>query len=73
MVGATYLTQNMTVNSIFYHVHLGKLQAPLTQDGIFVPTLPKLNLPNMPSFFCDEDLAFLGFVFSQFSTIDKVD
>jgi len=73
IVGAAYLTQNMTVNSIYYHVHLGKLQAPITQDEISLPALPKLYLQDMPSFFFDEDLAFLDFVVSQFSTIDKAD
>ncbi|ESW23248.1 hypothetical protein PHAVU_004G031100 [Phaseolus vulgaris] len=73
VVGAAYLTQNMTVNSIYYHVHLGNLQSPLTQDEISFPALPTLHLQDMPSFFFNEDLGFLDFVVSQFSNIDKAD
>jgi len=73
IVAAAYLTQNMAVNSIYYHVHLGNLQTPLTQDEISLPAMPKLHLQDMPSFFFNEDLGFLDFVVSQFSSIDKAD
>ncbi|KAK7381286.1 hypothetical protein VNO78_33860 [Psophocarpus tetragonolobus] len=73
IVGAAYLTQNMTVNSIYYHVHSGKLQVPLKENEISLPTLPKLHLHDMPSFFFDEDPTLLNFVVGQFSNIDKAD
>lgn len=44
IVGVSFLTQNMSVNSIYYHVHLGKLRVPLTEDDISLPLLPKLQL-----------------------------
>ncbi|KAK7381292.1 hypothetical protein VNO78_33866 [Psophocarpus tetragonolobus] len=75
IVGAAYLTQNMTVSSIYYHVLLGKLQVPLKENEISLPALPKLQPEDMPSFFStyDEDSFFLDFVVDQFSNIDKAD
>jgi len=73
IVGAAYLTQNMAVNSIYYHVHLGKLQVPLKQHQFSLPAMPKLYLQDMPSFFFGEDFTFLDFVVSQFSSIHKAD
>ncbi|XP_027337656.1 UDP-glycosyltransferase 74F2-like [Abrus precatorius] len=73
IVGVVFLTQNMAVNSIFYHAHLGNLQAPLTKQEISLPALPQLHLEDMPSFFFNyvEDPAFLDFLVGQFSNIDK--
>ncbi|CAJ1779664.1 unnamed protein product [Sphenostylis stenocarpa] len=64
IVGVLFLTQNMVVNSIYYHVHLGKLQAPLTENEISLPAQPPLQLGDMPSFFFNyvEDPAFLDFL-----------
>lgn len=73
--GVPFLTQNMAVNSIYYHVHLGKLQAPLKENEISLPALPQLQLWDMPSFFFNyaEDPAFLDFLVGQFSNIYKAD
>ncbi|QCE11099.1 pathogen-inducible salicylic acid glucosyltransferase [Vigna unguiculata] len=75
IVGVSFLTQNMAVNSIYYHVHLGKLQAPLIENEISLPSLPQLQLADMPSFFFNyaEDPAFLDFLVGQFSNIHKAD
>ncbi|KAL4322416.1 hypothetical protein AHAS_Ahas14G0208300 [Arachis hypogaea] len=76
IVGASYFTQNMAVNSIYYHVQLGKIKVPLIESEISLPSMPKLQLCDMPSFFhnCDdEDLALLGLVVGQFSNVDKAD
>ncbi|XP_057435852.1 UDP-glycosyltransferase 74G1-like [Lotus japonicus] len=76
IVGAAFLTQNLVVNSIYYHVHLGKLQAPLTEEVISLPELPQLQHQDMPSFFLlkkADDRFTLGFVVAQFSNIDKAD
>ena len=75
IVGAVYLTQNLAVNSIYYHVQQGKLQVPLTEREISLPSLPKLQPEDMPSFFLtyDEDPALLGLAVAQFSNIDKAD
>ncbi|KAK7256336.1 hypothetical protein RIF29_29778 [Crotalaria pallida] len=73
IVGAVYLTQNMTVNSIYYHFHLGKIQLPLTDLQISIPTLPPLQHEDMPSFFFDKDPALLEFLVAQFSNVEKAD
>ncbi|KHN09954.1 UDP-glycosyltransferase 74G1-like [Glycine soja] len=75
IVGVVFLTQNMAVNSIYYHVHLGKLQAPLKEEEISLPALPQLQLGDMPSFFFNyvEHPVFLDFLVGQFSNIDKAD
>ncbi|KAK7316333.1 hypothetical protein VNO77_35289 [Canavalia gladiata] len=75
ILGAAFLTQNMAVNSIYYHVHLGKLEAPLTQDEISLPSLPKLHHEDMPSFFFTyaQDPTLLDLVVAQFSNIHKAD
>ncbi|XP_057435853.1 mogroside IE synthase-like [Lotus japonicus] len=75
VVGVAFLTQNLAVNSICYHVHLGKLQAPLTEEVISLPGLPKLQHQDMPSFFFnyEKDPAFLDLLVGQFSNIHKAD
>ncbi|XP_027925102.1 UDP-glycosyltransferase 74G1-like [Vigna unguiculata] len=73
IVASSYLTQSMSVNSIYYHVLLGNLKVPLTQDQIFLPSLPELHLRDMPSFFFDEDHTVLDFGVAQFSNIHKAD
>ena len=75
IVGAVFLTQNMAVNSIYYHVHLGKLRVPLAENEISLPKLPKLQHGDMPSFFFnyEQDPAFLEMLVDQFSNIDKAD
>ncbi|KAK7381290.1 hypothetical protein VNO78_33864 [Psophocarpus tetragonolobus] len=75
IVGAVYLTQNMTVNSIYYHVHLGNLQLPLTAHEFSLPALPKLQLQDLPSFLLTyaEHPYTLDFFLDQFSNIDKAD
>ncbi|KAK7294955.1 hypothetical protein RJT34_17855 [Clitoria ternatea] len=76
IVGASYLTQHMAVNSIHYHVHLGKLQVPLTQDEISLPVLPNLKHEDMPSFFFpyeEDHPTMFGLLVGQFSNIDKAD
>ncbi|QHO39896.1 hypothetical protein HN51_006035 [Arachis hypogaea] len=77
IVGAVYLTQNLGVNSIYYHVQLGKIKVPLIEDEISLPSMPKLQLEDLPSFFqkCDddEDQVLLDLLVGQFSNIDKAD
>ncbi|KAG4922565.1 hypothetical protein AAZX31_18G227500 [Glycine max] len=76
IVGAVFLTQNMFVNSIYYHVQQGKLRVPLTKNEISLPLLPKLQLEDMPSFLSStdgENLVLLDLVVAQFSNVDKAD
>ncbi|KAJ1443616.1 UDP-glycosyltransferase family, conserved site [Sesbania bispinosa] len=73
IVGVAFLTQSMSVNSIYYHVHLGNLRVPLTQDEISLPLLPKLQHCDMPSFFSThgENPVLLDLLVGQFSNIHK--
>ncbi|XP_061368561.1 UDP-glycosyltransferase 74G1-like [Gastrolobium bilobum] len=76
IVGAAFLTQNMCVNSIYYHVHLGKLRVPLIENEITLPALPKLQLGDLPSFFFFtgvDNPVLLDFAVGQFSNIEKAD
>ncbi|KAK7374422.1 hypothetical protein VNO80_07852 [Phaseolus coccineus] len=76
IAGAAFLTQNMFVNSIYYHVHQGKLSLPITQNEISLPFLPKLQHQDMPTFFFPTDAnnaALLDLLLSQFSNIHKAD
>ncbi|XP_061368573.1 UDP-glycosyltransferase 74G1-like [Gastrolobium bilobum] len=76
IIGAVFLTQNLSVNSIYYHVQQGMLRVPLTENEINLPALPKLQLGDLPSFFLftDEDnRALFDYAVGQFSNIDKAD
>ncbi|XP_057435857.1 UDP-glycosyltransferase 74G1-like [Lotus japonicus] len=76
IVGVAFITQNIAVNSIFYHAYLGKLQAPLSEEVISLPGLPKLQHQDLPSFFWlkfGEDPVLLELVVGQFSNFDKAD
>ncbi|KAJ1443619.1 UDP-glycosyltransferase family, conserved site [Sesbania bispinosa] len=75
IVGVAYLTQNLAVNSIYYHVHIGKLQIPLTENGISLPALPQLQLEDMPSllFNYEQNTTFLDLAMGQYSNMDKAD
>ena len=75
IVAAVFLTQNMAVNSIYYHVHMGNLRLPLTQHQFSLPALPKLELQDMPSFLLTyvQHPYYLDFFVDQFSNIDKAD
>ncbi|MED6221496.1 hypothetical protein PIB30_055369 [Stylosanthes scabra] len=78
VVGVSYFTQHMAVNSIYYHVHLGKIMVPLIENEIIsLPSMPELQVCDMPSFCLtcdqDEDLVVLHMLVGQFSNIDKAD
>ncbi|XP_072092251.1 UDP-glycosyltransferase 74G1 isoform X2 [Arachis hypogaea] len=73
IIGASYLTQNMSVNSIYYHFQLGKIKVPISdEDEILLPSMPKLQKWDLPSFFFN-DPTMLKFLVDQFSNIDKAD
>ncbi|MED6136951.1 hypothetical protein PIB30_060475 [Stylosanthes scabra] len=74
--GASYLTQNMSVNSIYYHVQLDKIKVPISdnsEDEILLPAMPKLQKGDLPSFFFsyEEEPTQLKLLVDQFSNIDK--
>ena len=66
IVGATFLTQNLAMNSIYYHVHLGKLKPPFAEQEITLPALPQLQHGDMPSFYFtyEQDPTYLDIVAS---------
>ncbi|PNX73607.1 UDP-glycosyltransferase 74E2-like protein [Trifolium pratense] len=73
--GVSFLTQNMSVNSIYYHVLVGKIAVPLDVQEIQLPVLPKLQYKDMPSFLLnyEKDPTFLDLAVGQFSNIDQAD
>lgn len=75
IIGAAYLTQNLAMNSIYYHVHLVKLKPPFAEQVISLPALPQLQHRDMPSFYFtyEQDPTYLDFVVVQFSNIEKAD
>ncbi|WJX77317.1 hypothetical protein P8452_60638 [Trifolium repens] len=75
IIGVSYLTQNMSVNIIYYHVQLGKLKVPLIdQDEISLPLLPRFEFGDMPSFLTNkENQVLIDLLVGQFSNIDKAD
>jgi len=75
IVGASFLTQNLAMNSIYYHVHLGKLKPPFAEQEISLPALSQLQHRDMPCFYFtyEKDPTFLDLVVAQFSNIHKAD
>ncbi|CAI8613327.1 unnamed protein product [Vicia faba] len=75
IIGASFLTQNLAMNSIYYHVHLGKLKPPFAEQVISLPALPQLQHRDMPSFYFtyEQDPSYLDLVVAQFSNIEKAD
>lgn len=75
IVGVSFLTQNVGVNSIYYHVLVGNLRVPLDVQEISLQALPQLQHRDMPSFFLnyENDPTFLDLAVGQFSNICKAD
>ncbi|XP_030553253.2 mogroside IE synthase-like isoform X2 [Rhodamnia argentea] len=49
-LGVAFFTQSCAVNDIYYHVHRGLLELPLSGGSVEVPGLPPLKPSEMPSF-----------------------
>ncbi|PON75154.1 UDP-glucuronosyl/UDP-glucosyltransferase [Parasponia andersonii] len=47
---AAFFTQSFAVNTIYYHVHKGLLRLPLSEKTVSLPTLPPLDISDIPSF-----------------------
>ncbi|KAF7845117.1 UDP-glycosyltransferase 74G1-like [Senna tora] len=76
IVGVSFLTQNVGVNSIYYHVNKGMLKVPLLEkEEIWLPGLPSLAPCEMPSFLYEYgyELDVLDVVVGQFSNIENAD
>ncbi|KZV28355.1 hypothetical protein F511_11181 [Dorcoceras hygrometricum] len=73
--GACFFTQACAVNYLYYYVHHGLLQLPVTSSPIEIPGLPPLDLADMPSFIYKHGTypAYFEMVLNQFSNADKAD
>ncbi|XP_028765422.1 UDP-glycosyltransferase 74G1-like [Neltuma alba] len=76
LIGVSFLTQNLTVDSIYYYVNKGKLQLPLVKDEIIsLPGLSSFEPWDMPTFLYEYEpgSAVLDLVVGQFSNIEEAD
>ncbi|XP_017972910.1 PREDICTED: UDP-glycosyltransferase 74G1 [Theobroma cacao] len=75
VAGVAFFTQSCAVNSIYYHVHKGLLQLPLSVSNVSLPGLPELNVSELPSYVSlyGSYPAFFDMVVNQFSNLDLVD
>ncbi|KAI4354084.1 hypothetical protein L6164_002984 [Bauhinia variegata] len=75
LVGASFLTQPLVVDTLYYHVIKGNLQIPLLEERISLPGLPSLAPQDMPSFLSayESYTAVLELVLDQFSNIEEAD
>ncbi|OMO83350.1 UDP-glucuronosyl/UDP-glucosyltransferase [Corchorus olitorius] len=73
--GVVFFTQSCAVNSIYYHVHKGFIQLPLSGSKILLPGLPLLEPSETPSslYFYGYSPAWFDVVMNQFSNIDEAD
>ncbi|KAI4354085.1 hypothetical protein L6164_002985 [Bauhinia variegata] len=75
IVGASFLTQNLAVDSLYYHVKKGNLHIPFVEQSISLPGLPLLEPKDLPSFLydCESYPAMLDYVLDQFSNMEDAD
>ncbi|GMY32905.1 mogroside IE synthase-like [Fagus crenata] len=64
-----FFTQACVVNAIYYHAHQGAIQMPLEGSSISLPSMPSLEINDLPSFLYDTGSypAILNVVVDQFS------
>ncbi|XP_028756714.1 UDP-glycosyltransferase 74G1-like [Neltuma alba] len=76
LLGVSFLTQNIGVDSIYHHVNKGKLKFPLVRDeNISLPGLPTFEPRDLPTFLyeCEPGDPVLDLVVGQFSNIEQAD
>ncbi|OIW17928.1 hypothetical protein TanjilG_17764 [Lupinus angustifolius] len=75
LVGAAFFTQMCAVNYIYYHVHHGLLNLPVSSIPISIQGLPLLELKDTPSFVNNPGFypPYFHMVMNQFSNIYKAD
>ncbi|XWS09462.1 hypothetical protein CRYUN_Cryun40dG0086600 [Craigia yunnanensis] len=76
LLGAAFFTQMCAVNYIYYNVHHGFLNLPVSSTPVSIPGLPLLHPGDLPSFVCSSEgsyIAYLGRVLNQFNNIHKAD
>ncbi|XP_050373034.1 mogroside IE synthase-like [Argentina anserina] len=71
--GAPFFTTSLAVATIFHHVHEGTLKLPLEGPRAMMPTMPPLELNDLPSFLSDVESypAFLKLATNQYSNLKK--
>ncbi|GKV02164.1 hypothetical protein SLEP1_g14631 [Rubroshorea leprosula] len=70
---APFFTQSWAVNAIYYHFHKGTLKLPLEQPVVKLPSMPALEVSDLPSFVRDTE-AYPGLgnlVRSQFTNLEE--
>ncbi|KAK9141398.1 hypothetical protein Scep_011079 [Stephania cephalantha] len=74
MVGASFYTQSLAVNAVYFHVQSGKLSLPVSSH-VSLPGLPVLESHDLPSFVVHTESypGLLKLVLSQFSNLDGTD
>ncbi|XP_052187965.1 flavonol 7-O-beta-glucosyltransferase UGT74F1-like [Diospyros lotus] len=56
LVAGAFFTQSCAVDSVYFHVHNGKLKLPVPAGSeIFLPGLPALQVSDLPSFVADPE------------------
>ena len=77
LLGVSFLTQNIAVDSIYYHVNKGKLKFPLMKDekNITFPGLPTFEPWDLPTLLLESQPGdpVLNLVVGQFSNIEEAD
>ncbi|KAI9104299.1 hypothetical protein K1719_022871 [Acacia pycnantha] len=76
LLGVSFLTQNIGVDSIYYYVNKGKLKHPLVKDeNISLPGLPTFEPLDLPTFLyeCEPGDPVLNLLVGQFSNIEEAD
>ncbi|KAI4354083.1 hypothetical protein L6164_002983 [Bauhinia variegata] len=75
IVGASFLTQNLAADSLYYHVKKGMLHIPLLDQSVLLPGLPPLAQKDVPSFLYDYESYpdILHCSLDQFSNIEEAD
>ncbi|XP_059448202.1 mogroside IE synthase-like isoform X1 [Corylus avellana] len=71
--GAPFFTQSCGVNAIYYHAHKGAVGMPPEGPSVSLPSLPSLEINDMPSFLCDSASypALISLVMNQFSNFQE--
>ncbi|PRQ38056.1 putative UDP-glucuronosyl/UDP-glucosyltransferase [Rosa chinensis] len=72
--GAPFFTTSGAVATIFHHVHEGTLQLPLEGPRAIMPSMPPLELNDLPTFLSDVESypAFLKLAMNQYSNLKQV-
>jgi pathogen-inducible salicylic acid glucosyltransferase len=71
--GAPFFTQACVVNAIYYHAHQGAIQMPLEGSSISLPSMPSLEINDLPSILYDTGSYpdILNVVVDQFSNFQE--